>query len=130
MAVIVRYSAPGDIVTLHNVNAPSCSPRDRDVFIADDASLCVWRHPTAHAWVVIECTGWGDHDVEHWRKHLASDMELSPELLRRIEAVRTQELAAFAQSDRLPGYREWLVQATKSKMTLPIDLHNNGHGLP
>ncbi len=128
MAVIVRYSAPGDIVTLHNVNAPSCSSRDRDVFIADDASLCIWRHPTAHAWVVIECIGWGGYDVEHWQKQLASDMELSPELLRRIEAVRAQELATFAQSNRLPGYREWLLQTIKSKTTPPIDLHDNDHG--
>ena len=119
MAVIVRYSAPGDIVTLRNTTATPCSPLDREVSMSEDATICIWRNPLDRAWIVIECSEWGGRAEEDWRRCLAVDLDLTPVLLRHIQAERDRGLAEFAQSDRLPGYREMLVNSAAAEQPHP-----------
>ena len=111
MAVIVRYSAPGDIVTLMSTTATPCSSLDREVSMSDDAFTCIWRHPIDRTWIVVECSGWGDRSEDEWRDRLGADLDLTLALLRSIQAARTRGLAEFSQSDRFPGYREMLVNS-------------------
>ena len=111
MAVIVRYSAPGDIVTLRNSAAKPCSPLDREVSISEDATTCIWRHPIDHTWIAVECSGWGEHSEDEWRDSLATELDLTPALLRCIQARRDRGIAEFSQSSRLPGYREALLNS-------------------
>lgn len=99
MAVIVRYSAPGDIVTLRNSAAKPCSPLDREVSVSEDASTCIWRHPIDHTWIVVECSGWGEHSEDEWRDGLVTEPYLVPALLRRILVRRDRQLAEFSQSN-------------------------------
>ena len=119
MAVIVRYSAPGDIVTLRNTTATPCSPLDREVSMSEDATICIWRHPVDRTWIVVECSGWGDHSEDEWRDSLAAELDLTPALLRRIKARRDRGIAEFSQSDRLPGYHEMLVNSAMAEQPHP-----------
>jgi hypothetical protein len=89
--------------------------------MSDDALICIWRHPVDRTWIVIECHGWGERDEDEWRDRLAIEiaLDLTPALLHRIQEVRTRELAEFSQSDRLPGYRELLLNSVTSSIEQP-----------